>query len=39
MEKKRLVWKVEEHKAVRGGLVDPATLVAELGPFIPRVPF
>jgi len=39
MEKKRLVWKVEEHKAVRGGLVDPAKLVAELAPFIPRVPF
>ncbi|BBH00579.1 Glycosyl hydrolase family 38 protein [Prunus dulcis] len=37
MEKKRLVWKVEEGsaeeaKVVRGGRVDPAKLVVELGP-------
>eukprot|EP00257_Ricinus_communis_P013468 XP_015570900.1 alpha-mannosidase At3g26720 [Ricinus communis] len=37
MEKKRLVWKVagspeEENKVVRGGPVDPSTLVVELGP-------
>lgn len=37
MEKKRLAWKVEgsaeeETKVVRGGPVDPATLVVELAP-------
>ncbi|XP_058102931.1 alpha-mannosidase At3g26720-like isoform X2 [Magnolia sinica] len=36
MEKKRLVWKVdgplEEEPKVRGGPVDPSTLVVELGP-------
>ncbi|KAH7578512.1 hypothetical protein JRO89_XS01G0391600 [Xanthoceras sorbifolium] len=37
MEKKRLVWKVEgssgeESKVVRGGPVDPTTLVVELAP-------
>ncbi|GKV17421.1 hypothetical protein SLEP1_g27935 [Rubroshorea leprosula] len=37
MEKKRLVWKVEgspkdDPKVVRGGPVDPATLVVELAP-------
>lgn len=37
MKKKRLVWKVEgssgeEPKVMRGGPVDPATLVVELAP-------
>lgn len=37
MEKKRLVWKVEEssreeNKVVRGGPVDPDNLVVELAP-------
>ena len=37
MEKKRLVWKVESTsgeapKVVRGGPVDPATLMVELAP-------
>lgn len=36
MEKKRLVWKAEGSpqgaKAARGGAVDPAGLVVELGP-------
>lgn len=37
MEKKRLVWKVEgsseeEPKVVRGGPIDPTTLVVELAP-------
>lgn len=37
MERKRLVWKVEESssgeiKVVRGGPVDPAKLVVELAP-------
>ena len=36
MEKKRLVWKVEgsseESKVLRGGPIDPATLVVKLAP-------
>jgi alpha-mannosidase len=36
MEKKRLKWKVQgpeaDEKVVRGGPVDPAKLVVELGP-------
>lgn len=37
MEKKKLVWKVEdsseeETKVMRGGLVDPVELVVELAP-------
>ena len=36
MEKKRLIWKVEdsaeEPKVLRGGPVDPAELVVELAP-------
>lgn len=36
MEKKRLVWKVEgstaETKILRGGPIDPKTLVVELAP-------
>lgn len=36
MEKRRLIWKVEgsaeESEVVRGGPIDPAKLVVELGP-------